>query len=256
MPDLLRILKTGVVALLAIAVMSVPSHAQSSWRASPMRYASAKVEREPPEFAFATEPASVLMSLPPLHLVELPNGVEEIRIWIGFGVVMPDVMLRITAADGRANGEVVYWWDDIEHPAQDTISSSFLSAMQRLAGTYGCNMGNTGGAWLEHRDGAEIEHRRWVFTCKLDFGNAEPNWDEVKARLTDLRAFDLPDPKTLEPDGIEVLDGISVEVEALKGAHYRKYMYSNPDLRPWPEAKFAQRIIDFVHGLIRNLDRP
>jgi len=53
-----------------------------------------------------------------------------------------------------------------------------------------------------------------------------------------------------------VLDGISIEVEVLRGAHYRSYTYSSPDLQPWPEAKFADSIIDLVQGLDREVHRP
>jgi hypothetical protein len=196
------------------------------------------------------------MSVPPLHLVELSDNAEEIRIWIGFGIIVPDVLLRITTGDDRTRGELVYWWDSTEHPAQDTAFSPVLSEIRRLAGRNGCNEANTGMEWSEHRDGAVIEHREWVFACKIDLGHEGPNWDSTRARLMDLRAFDLPDPKSLQPTGIIVLDGTSIEVEVLKGAHYHTYTYGNPARQPWPEAKFAQSIIEFVHGLIENLDRP
>jgi len=235
--NLLKHLRTGLLVPIALALVSASSEAQTTGRAAPLRYDSASVEREPPAFAFATDPVATLMSLPPLYLVELPDSVEEIRIWVTFG-------------------DFVYWWDTEEYPAQDSFFAAFRSDMQQLSGRNGCKEAQIGMEFTEYRDGMEIKHREWVFACKVDFGSHEPDWSALRERLMELRVFDLPDPRTLEPEGFVVLDGISIEVEVLRGAHYRSYTYSSPDLQPWPEAKFADSIIDLVRGLGREVRRP
>jgi len=254
--NLLKHLRTGLLVPIALALVSASSEAQTTGRAAPLRYDSASVEREPPAFAFATDPVATLMSLPPLYLVELPDSVEEIRIWVTFGIVIPDVLLRITKTEEGVTGDFVYWWDTEEYPAQDSFFAAFRSDMQQLSGRNGCKEAQIGMEFTEYRDGMEIKHREWVFACKVDFGSHEPDWSALRERLMELRVFDLPDPRTLEPEGFVVLDGISIEVEVLRGAHYRSYTYSSPDLQPWPEAKFADSIIDLVRGLGREVRRP
>ena len=139
----------------------------------------------------------------------------------------------------------------MEHPEQDTVFVPFLAEMQRRSGQNGCNQAGPGVGWDEARNSALVRDRGWVFACLFDFGDSEPDWDDVRKRLVDLRVFDLPDPRTLTPEGAFVLDGISIEVEILRAAHFRSYMYGNPGSQPWPEAELAQKIMDVVWSLTK-----
>ena len=96
----------------------------------------------------------------------------------------------------------------------------FLAEMQRRSGQNGCNQAGPGVGWDEARNSALVRDRGWVFACLFDFGDSELDWDDVRKRLVDLRVFDLPDPRTLTPEGALVLDGISIEVAIQAGPHY------------------------------------
>jgi hypothetical protein len=254
--NLLKHLRTGMLVPVALALIAAPGEAQTVRRAAALPYDSASAEREPPAFAFATDPVATLMSLPPLYLVELPDSVEELRIWVGFGIVIPHVLLRITKTEEGVAGDFVYWWNAMEHPAHGSVFASFYSEMRQLAGRNGCKEAQIGMESTEHRDGMEIKHREWVFACQVDFGSREPDWSALRERLRELRVFDLPDQRTLESRRIVIADGVSIVVEVLRGAHYRTYRYDSPHLRPWPEAKFADSIIDLVQSLGREVRRP
>src|SRR5680860_1417595 len=100
-PPLLLILAT----LLSVACAH---RAQAPPAARPpiinMSYASEPTTREPPRFAFATEKAAALLELPPLHRVSLPEGVEELRVWTGFGLALPHRLLRLTRTESGVRG--------------------------------------------------------------------------------------------------------------------------------------------------------
>lgn len=241
----------GVLVAAWLVVAPAIGAAQSrSWTPRPMPYGPAAEERPRPRFASATDLVAGVMALPPLSQVALRDGAEELRIWIGFGIVMPHELLRLTRTKAGVSGELVYWWESRQHPSMDTTFASFLADMRRAAGRNGCSEANTGTKWVLHRpDGNTVEARGWVFACRIDLGEAAPDWAAFRARLRELGAFDLPDPGTLSPEEVMVLDGISIEVEVLHGRSYHTYTYSNPDVQPWPEAKTAAKIIELVRTL-------
>ncbi len=68
-------------------------------------------------------------------------------------------------------------------------------------------------------------------------------WTSLWEKLETLGILTLPDSTTL-PNGKMVLDGVTYVVEINDGGHYRTYMYGNPQLQDWPEARQMQEIIN------------
>lgn len=218
-------------------------------RAAPMSYESEAAPREPPRFAFATEKAAALLDLPPLHRVSLPEGVEELRVWVVWGPALPHRLLRLTRTESGVRGELALWWELREHPVDDSVFRPFVADMRRVAGRHGCNEGNVGTRWRSHGADGSRSGRGWVFACRVDFDSAPPDWSALRTRLHGLRVHELPDPSTLPETQVAVLDGVSLEVEILGGRRYRSYTYSSPDLQSGPEAELADRILDLVQAL-------
>ena len=206
-------------------------------------------ERVAPDFSFATDPVVELLGLPALRRVGVPEGTTELRIWIGFGIVVPHLLLRLTKVGNTVQGELVRWWSAMDHPSEDARFGDFLAAQQRLAGDSGCVEAQSGDDWIEMREQGSVHHKGWTFACRADFGGDVPDWTSVFGDLAELGVGDLPDPSTLSPEPSMVADGTSVEVEFLRASQYHAYTYNNPDLQPWSEARVAEAIIDLVYEL-------
>lgn len=253
-----RSLSSAALALLALLLGAAPSLAQSGWKPAPMDYQNIGVDREDQRYSSWSESVVKSLSLPPLHLADLPEGAEEIRIWVDFGIFRPHRYLRLTTVDGRSDGELVYWWISREHPAEDSLKASIFNDILEFTGSNGCNESVSDYKWRERlRDGTLVEHDQWIFACKIDLEDEDGRlWDLIRERLVELEAFDLPDPSTLEPTGFVVLDGMGISVEILKGSEYHSYSYSNPRTQPWPEARLAEQIMYFTLGIPGGSARP
>lgn len=223
--------------------------AQATWTGIGMPYEAASREHDAPTFSFATDPVAEIVDIPPLRSVSLPDDMTELRVWVGFGIAIPHVLLRLTSQGSDVEGEFVRWWDMMDHPSNDPRFGDFLTMQRTLAGASGCNEEQNGREWIEMGDRTATPHRGWTFACRADFRDEEPDWLGILDRLTALGVAVLPDPETLTPEPLLVTDGTSLEVEVLSGAEYRTYTYPNPDLQPWPEAGSAQAIIEVIEGL-------
>lgn len=222
------------------------------WTPRPMPYDTITSELPEPHFAFATDPVAETMGIPPLRGVKLRPGFEEVRIWIGFGVVIPHKLIRLTKTSEGVRGELVLWWDLMEYPIRDAALASFLADIHQSAA---CNQSNNGMRWTARgTNGESIEGRDWTFACRASFGNGSPDWEVFWGRLREIGALELPDPSTLSPEETIVLDGISIEVEVLQGERYHTYTYSNPDVQPRPEAKVATAVVDLARRLYLQVE--
>jgi hypothetical protein len=142
---------------------------------------------------------------------------SEIRIWIGFGIIEPEHMVRLRIGpDGKVRGDAyLYFTDEGREPDLD------------------CNK--------LHRDNG-------LLVCNAKLGKS-PDWKGLYEELVELGIRTLPDESELPfPEAI-VMDGIAVVVEVRDGAAYRAYDYSNPSFRPEPEAQAASRIIRIASGV-------
>lgn len=245
----------GVASLLIAAAMSgagLPGAASSqadAGLAPPLPYESAATTRERPTFAFATEKAVALLDLPPLHRVTLPEGIEELRVWGGFGLAVPHRLLRLTRRESGVQGELVLWRELREHPVSASVFQPFVAEMRRVAGRRGCGEGNIGTRWVSHGAHGRRSGRGWVFACRVDYVAAPSDWSALRTRLHELGIHELPDPSTLPQMQVSVVDGVSLEVEILAGSHYRSYTYRAPYLQAGPKAEVADRILDLVQTL-------
>jgi len=220
-----------------------------AWTPRAMPYGVAGAPRGEADFAFATDPFVAAMGLPPLREATLPAGMDELRAWIGFGVFIPNTLLRLTDDGEAVLGELIYWYDLSEHPSADSVWTSFHQEMVRATGGAGCIESHTGMEWTSHDSDGTTHGRSWLFACRIDFDDRAPDWGEVRSRLRAMGAYDLPDPSTLSPAPTLVLDGISIQVEALEAGRHHTYMYDNPSDQPWPEAETAMRIMRLIAAL-------
>ncbi|HSG50079.1 MAG TPA: hypothetical protein VLA43_19800, partial [Longimicrobiales bacterium] len=113
----------------------------------------------------------------------------------------------------------------------------------------GCASAPSGQTMISHRQDGRDTIPGWIEACPTDFGADEPDWDTVLDRLVAAHVFSLPDPRTLTPPGLGVLDGVHLQVETLEGDRYRTYRYAEPWDQPWPEARDAEAIMDVVREL-------
>jgi hypothetical protein len=73
------------------------------------------------------------------------------------------------------------------------------------------------------------------------------NWDALWRKVEVLGILTLPDKSAL-PDEVLVRDGMSYVVEINEGAHYRTYLYCNPQEQKWPEAKKIMEIVNVLNA--------
>jgi hypothetical protein len=175
-----------------------------------------------------TRGASAAAGIGELGETQLPEGQQEIRIWIGFGVLATDRMLRLQVnPSGEVRGEVLVHYEN-----DNEMSAEELAEFRRdwLAG---CS---------NLREGSE----ETVCTATFDH---EPDWQAIHQDLLKVGLFELPDESTL-PTRTHVKDGVSLVVELRNGSGYRAYQYSNPSLSSEPQAISANKIMKVVNQVI------
>lgn len=156
---------------------------------------------------------------------------SELRVWIGFGVVTPDYMLRLhTNEKGQINGEVLFHFpSDLAYMEDD--ADEFRREMSQKCTNF--------------RGGGDTE------VCTATF-NRERNWDRLFHKLMDLGISTLPDESELPEPDIRVHDGIAMVVEFRVGSRYRAYQYGNPAFRNEPEAQAADTIMCIIGNFLRE----
>ena len=161
----------------------------------------------------------------------IPDNTTEVRIWIGFGVVVPEEMLRLrTDAQGATLGEVL-----VHFPSDLTYMKAREAAAFRRDVMRRCN---------RLRKGKETD------VCTATFKHA-PDWSALYKELVKLGITTLPDESELPKSDRLVFDGVAIVVEVRQGSVYRAYEYSNPVFRSEPEAKAAAQIISTVSDVFR-----
>ena len=193
--------------------------------------ASATAKEEPFLLHFTDEVATTA-GIGLLKSATLPVGSSEIRIWIGFGVVMPDEMLRLQRdSQGEIAGEVlVYYPSDLTYMKASDAKRFRRDIMRNCTNL---------------RKGTESD------VCTATFKTV-PNWIDLYNRLAHLGIATLPDESELPSQKIVVNDGVAMVVEIRNGSSYRAYEYSNPIFRDEAEAQAAAQIIRVVSDAIRH----
>ena len=188
-----------------------------------------------------------------LRAARLPSGQREIRVWFVMATGAPDLLLRVVGAGDRrkATGEIWAWWVLPSGDGDRRLAAEREDANDRtrdsIRAVWRCTS-------LESAGGHEA--------CRLQLRD-EPQWAVVLAQLDSLRAFTLPDQDSLPPSDIALRasterrpsENLMMTVEALDGAVYRTYSYTNPRSLPSGEAQRAAAIVDMVAGLAARARR-
>ncbi len=192
------------------------------------------VGREPFLLQFTNDVAAAA-NLGQLSRAPLANGLE-IRVWVGFGVVTPEHMLRLRVdGAGRISGQLwVYFPSDLTY-----IEDIHERHRVRREWTHDCS---------------NLKHGKKHDVCIALFKKV-PDWASTYHTLTSLGIATLPDESDLPKQKSTVLDGVAMVVEIRSEHEYRAYAYSNPIFREGPEAKAAVSILDTVGEIIRSYGR-
>ena len=197
---------------------------------------------------------SALARMSLLREQRLSSGQREIRVWFAMASGAPDLLLRVASGGPKgATGELWAWWAlpsgdgdrslsgeaaDLNNRARDSVQATVTCASMFRAGG----------------------HEACRFRLRQ-----EPDWRTVLAQLDSLRAFTLPDQDSLPSSADSLVravgagrtaENMMVTVEALDGAVYRTYSYTNPRSLPRSEAQRAAAIVDMVADLARRARRP
>jgi hypothetical protein len=177
-----------------------------------------------------SDEVAVADSLPPLRTVDLPQGVEEIRIWVGFGLLAPYRMLRIVRDADGVGGELVVWWESSQ---AETPGSSIDPDM---------------GEWLEQNLRCALRARNHdVDVCRVRL-RSEPSWSGLLHQLEKLRVWTLPGRRDRDVKPGQPL-GAAVVVELRNGAQYRVYAYTDADFSASVNGLAAQEMVHLVYGV-------
>jgi hypothetical protein len=150
--------------------------------------------------------------LKPLAVTRLGTGEQEIRIWIGEGIGVPENLYRIVRRNGLATGELIYFWDLGPRGGAESGEPDFNAVLlYSLEGQCG-SVGRAGNAYACHTNLIR-----------------SPDWQAILRRMERAALWTLPDESELPPDSILVMDGWGVLVEVRDGLNYRAYHHSNPD---------------------------
>ena len=173
-----------------------------------------------------THGASEAAGIGELKEVPLPDGEREIRIWVGFGVLRTDHMLRLQADSfGNVHGEVLaHYRNDLSDMEPQDAAEFRRSVLE------GCK---------NPREGHDSN------VCTVAYRRT-PNWQSIYKKLVALGVLTLPDESALPPPELDVTDGIAMVVEIRDGSQYRAYEYSNSWARKEPEAVAATEILQVV----------
>ena len=197
---------------------------------------------------------AALAKLPGLRLARLPSGQREIRVWFAMSTGAPDLLLRVatTTDKRRATGQLFAWW---VLPSGD--------GDRRLAGERRDQNDRQRDSLTAQWSCASIDNAGGNEACRLVL-RQEPDWKAVLAQLDSLRAWSLPDQDSVSKVDSLVRDAVErrpsenmmVTVEALDGAVYRTYSYTNPRTMPADEARRAAAIVTMINDLARLARRP
>jgi hypothetical protein len=179
--------------------------------------------------------------LMPLRLVRLGAGEREVRIWTQVAIAIPMQLYRFVDRGGRVTGELIFYW-----PAAPTETT----------------MGGRSGDVSHDMMMYILPGRCDRFAVAEDTGicrarfTRTPDWGRVLRAAESHGLWTIPDPSTLPPDGVRVLDGWSIVVE-LRDVHgYRAYSYANPGSHPkWPSAAQVTEVAKTL-GAIDSLVAP
>jgi len=127
--------------------------------------------------------------MPPISTTALPEGEDEVRLWVWTGILLPNQMVRLTHARGRWMGELWRFWP--------SDNQDFTAVMEHC----GCTRMIRGGEYTACR----VLEEKGI------------DWEAFARGLQELRLLSpVPEPPAFGHGG----DAIDVEVRM--GAAYRR----------------------------------
>jgi hypothetical protein len=191
--------------------------------------------------------------LPRLRPEPVDRKQREVRIWVGGGISIPMLLLRITDDGRRVRGEEVLWLEQvIPDRGVDARWRAFMDSVPSwLRRDFHC--GAVATDTLYNPVALAGFERTLIAACRVRFAR-EPDWRAVLADLERHHVFTLPDASELPVvvtrrsvnEEVITTDGGGATVEAWNGTRYRAYTIGNPDLQPFPEYRDAWAIIRLV----------
>ena len=185
-----------------------------------------------PRFAEHIDHLAAAVGLQPLRTDSEWHADRELRMWIGFGFLEPQRLVRLMATEAGVTGQYLLWWFP-EDPAsasagnQDSTRGSSAEFYAWIRRTFDCGA---------HKRGRRHEY------CEVSVPDSA--WTRVLHRLDSLGVMHLPDETALEPPLRPGEDGMTLVVEARTRERYRTYSYWMP--RPaatQPEARSASEML-------------
>lgn len=242
--------------------------ARVSFSLSFIRFA---VETLPPRFAPGARPDTApaeaesidrvaRMAKLPLLRAQPPSAPRrELRFWLGGGIAIPYVLIRLTVDGDRVQGQVIRY---LEQTLPDReVNPNWRAFMDSVPGwlrrEFGCNSVATD---TLHYPEAQAGYRsELVAVCRSRYPR-EPDWRELLHELEAHHVWTLPDASELPTiGGIVMVDGGGATVEAWNGVRYHSYTAGDPSLNPGPAAREGDEIrrilVAFLTHLHKDLHR-
>jgi hypothetical protein len=170
--------------------------------------------------------------LTPLASTALSEGSDEIRLWIGEGLGVPEQLYRIVRTQGRVSGDLIYFWDIGDRGGAERDEPDFnLVLLYSLAGQ--CR---------------QVGKEKNAYACLTKLAR-EPDWDSILGSMEDAGVWTLPDESELPSDGRMIMDGWGMLVEVRRGSVYRAYHHSNPHAHDNPVSRSAVSISAAINGV-------
>ncbi|WP_146910465.1 hypothetical protein [Arenimonas daejeonensis] len=176
-----------------------------------------------------TDGAANALGIDLLRNMQLPEGQREIRLWVGFGTIAPETLLRFrTGIGGHTIGTLHLHARSTEESSDPEMRDWFRQQTEMYCVDY------------KIKDGEQA--------CTVRF-RSTPQWASILRNLEANDLEKLPDESELPETDFVVMDGSCLVVELLYGSRYRTYKYCNPIFRDEPEAVKASIIMNAVSDL-------
>ncbi len=173
---------------------------------------------------------SAAAGIDPLLEASLPEGVKEVRIWIGGGYLVPQVMNRIMIRDGRVGGERYFYWS--LSPSEEGRRKSIDQLSNQIEDE--CDA---------------MTHSESYLVCRIRIKDPS-GWTGAYAYADELGIWTMPDEWDLPGETYLTLDGTYVTIELRDQGSYRVYQY-DAFLGPEPsdEAQAVDRIVSAINAV-------
>ena len=188
-----------------------------------------------PSLLSSTADVALTSGLGELRKSDLSLEEREVRIWTGFGSIVPEHMVRMLVNQrGEVSGFVfVHYPHDLSFLGDNETEKAFRNEV--------------------HCSEDSVQRGNEVHVCTSTLQESL-DWEKEYRALVGLGLWDLPDESELPPPETEVLDGAAVLVEVRVGGNYRAYQYINPGFRKGKEAGAAVKIMQRVYSIIAGVE--